>query len=146
MGSVHHERIQVVLGPQAYVEFLDLVLVAEVCHFVEFETFEEWNPDPEIAVRAFSFLMSWLRLTVLFKGAARRLYNHIDNLELYVCLSLYIGKPVLIFLHTAGSSGRIYNAIDNRFTFRLWLHGLSFIAPTTYSLLIIFVDNTSCPW
>ncbi|KAG5723914.1 Psi-producing oxygenase C [Termitomyces sp. T112] len=34
----------------------------------EFETFEEWNPDPEIA------------------SAARRLYGHIDNLELYTGL------------------------------------------------------------
>ncbi|KAG6877819.1 hypothetical protein C0993_003603 [Termitomyces sp. T159_Od127] len=31
----------------------------------EFKTFEEWNPDPEIA------------------GAARRLYGHVDNMELY---------------------------------------------------------------
>ncbi|KAL0061354.1 hypothetical protein AAF712_011812 [Marasmius tenuissimus] len=34
----------------------------------EFETFEEWNPDPEVA------------------GAARLLYKHIDNLELYTGL------------------------------------------------------------
>ncbi|KAF8662084.1 hypothetical protein AX16_001194 [Volvariella volvacea WC 439] len=34
----------------------------------EFESFEEWNPDPEIA------------------NAARRLYHHIDNLELYTGL------------------------------------------------------------
>ncbi|KAF8627576.1 hypothetical protein AX15_004356 [Amanita polypyramis BW_CC] len=34
----------------------------------QFDTFEEWNPDPEIA------------------KAARNLYNHIDNLELYTGL------------------------------------------------------------
>lgn len=33
---------------------------------LEFQTFEEWNPDSQIA------------------GAARRLYGHVDNLELYV--------------------------------------------------------------
>ncbi|KAG6847120.1 hypothetical protein H0H93_009983 [Arthromyces matolae] len=36
-----------------------------------FATFEEWNPDPEIA------------------NNARRLYGHIDNLELYVIPFLF---------------------------------------------------------
>ncbi|EEB97369.1 hypothetical protein MPER_03325, partial [Moniliophthora perniciosa FA553] len=34
----------------------------------QFQTFEEWNPDPAVA------------------GPARRLYKHIDNLELYTGL------------------------------------------------------------
>jgi linoleate 10R-lipoxygenase len=38
----------------------------------QFESFEEWNPDPEIA------------------GAARQLYGHISNLELYVSRFLYV--------------------------------------------------------
>jgi hypothetical protein len=42
----------------------------------EFETFEEWNPDPEIA------------------GAARRLYGHIDNLELYTGLQAESTMPL----------------------------------------------------
>ena len=43
---------------------------------LEFQTFEEWNPDPEIA------------------SAARRLYGHIDNLELYV--SRTAADPLLL--------------------------------------------------
>jgi len=41
-----------------------------------FETFEEWNPNPAIA------------------GAARRLYNHVDNLELYVGLHAESTMPL----------------------------------------------------
>ncbi|KAF8066489.1 heme peroxidase [Lyophyllum atratum] len=41
----------------------------------EFETFEDWNPDPEIA------------------GAARRLYGHVDNLELYTGLQAESTMP-----------------------------------------------------
>ncbi|PPQ85481.1 hypothetical protein CVT25_006638 [Psilocybe cyanescens] len=41
----------------------------------QFETFEEWNPDPEIA------------------GAARRLYGHVDNLELYTGLQAESTMP-----------------------------------------------------
>ncbi|KAL0959661.1 hypothetical protein HGRIS_011363 [Hohenbuehelia grisea] len=43
----------------------------------EFESFEEWNPDPEIA------------------AAARRLYVHIDNLELYTGLQAEPTMPVV---------------------------------------------------
>ncbi|KAF8516240.1 heme peroxidase [Gautieria morchelliformis] len=42
----------------------------------EFATFEEWNPDPEIA------------------QAARRLYGHIDNLELYTGLQCESTMPL----------------------------------------------------
>jgi hypothetical protein len=42
----------------------------------QFETFEEWNPDPEIA------------------GAARRLYGHVDNLELYTGLQAESTMPL----------------------------------------------------
>ncbi|KAF8878550.1 heme peroxidase [Infundibulicybe gibba] len=42
----------------------------------QFESFEEWNPDPEIA------------------GAARRLYGHIDNLELYTGLQCEATMPL----------------------------------------------------
>ncbi|GLB40814.1 putative heme peroxidase [Lyophyllum shimeji] len=41
-----------------------------------FKTFEEWNPDPEIA------------------GAARRLYGHVDNLELYTGLQAESTMPL----------------------------------------------------
>jgi len=45
-------------------------VVASVHHllYIEFKTFEEWNQDPEMA------------------NAARRLYGHVDNLELYTGL------------------------------------------------------------
>jgi hypothetical protein len=43
----------------------------------QFESFEEWNPDPEIA------------------GAARRLYLHIDNLELYTGLQAEATMPLM---------------------------------------------------
>ncbi|KAJ8518487.1 hypothetical protein ONZ45_g4459 [Pleurotus djamor] len=43
----------------------------------QFETFEEWNPDPEIA------------------AAARRLYGHVDNLELYPGLQAEPTMPVV---------------------------------------------------
>ncbi|EGN99535.1 hypothetical protein SERLA73DRAFT_26711, partial [Serpula lacrymans var. lacrymans S7.3] len=42
----------------------------------EFESFEEWNPDPVIA------------------NAARRLYQHIDNLELYTGLQCEQHMPL----------------------------------------------------
>ncbi|PPQ84052.1 hypothetical protein CVT26_013955, partial [Gymnopilus dilepis] len=42
----------------------------------QFDSFEEWNPDPEIA------------------GAARRLYGHIDNLELYTGLQAESTMPL----------------------------------------------------
>ncbi|KDR73404.1 hypothetical protein GALMADRAFT_142500 [Galerina marginata CBS 339.88] len=42
----------------------------------QFQTFEEWNPDPEIA------------------GAARRLYGHVDNLELYTGLQAESTMPL----------------------------------------------------
>ncbi|KAL0577572.1 hypothetical protein V5O48_004403 [Marasmius crinis-equi] len=42
----------------------------------EFRTFEEWNPDPEVA------------------SAARRLYKHIDNLELYTGLQCESTMPL----------------------------------------------------
>jgi len=42
----------------------------------QFETFEDWNPDPEIA------------------GAARRLYGHVDNLELYTGLQAESTMPL----------------------------------------------------
>ncbi|KAF5370929.1 hypothetical protein D9615_009815 [Tricholomella constricta] len=42
----------------------------------EFKTFEDWNPDPEIA------------------GAARRLYGHVDNLELYTGLQAESTMPL----------------------------------------------------
>ncbi|KIY63464.1 heme peroxidase, partial [Cylindrobasidium torrendii FP15055 ss-10] len=42
-----------------------------------FETFHEWNPDPEIA------------------RAAEKLYGHIDNLELYVGLQAEDTKPLV---------------------------------------------------
>ena len=52
----------------------------------EFETFEEWNPDPVIAVRqAFSFDNAGIEHHCSIQNAARRLYGHVDNLELYVC-------------------------------------------------------------
>ena len=52
----------------------------------EFETFEEWNPDPEIAVCEPCFLDDANTQSCFFvQGAARRLYGHVDNLELYVC-------------------------------------------------------------
>jgi hypothetical protein len=137
MGSVYHERVQEVLRPQAFVKPLDPLVGIFIYCLVEFETFEEWNTDPEIAVRAFSLLMSWLKLTVLFREQLVVFTVTLITWSFtYVC-SLYIGKPVLIFVHTAGSSCRIYNAIDNWFTFRVWLHGLSFIVPTAYPLLMI---------
>ncbi|KAF9500697.1 heme peroxidase [Pleurotus eryngii] len=43
----------------------------------QFESFEEWNPDPEIA------------------DAARRLYGHVDNLELYPGLQAEPTIPVV---------------------------------------------------
>ncbi|KAF8879251.1 heme peroxidase [Infundibulicybe gibba] len=43
---------------------------------LEFKSFEEWNPDPEIA------------------DAARRLYGHIDNLELYTGLQCEAIMPL----------------------------------------------------
>ncbi|RDB17409.1 Psi-producing oxygenase A [Hypsizygus marmoreus] len=43
-----------------------------------FETFEEWNPDPEIA------------------SAARRIYGHINNLELYTGLQAESTMPLMI--------------------------------------------------
>ncbi|KAG6916804.1 hypothetical protein DXG01_005269 [Tephrocybe rancida] len=48
----------------------------KVMKHAEFETFEEWNPDPEIA------------------GAARRLYGHVDNLELYTGLQAESTMPL----------------------------------------------------
>ncbi|KAG5648767.1 hypothetical protein DXG03_000115 [Asterophora parasitica] len=42
----------------------------------QFETFEDWNPDPEIA------------------SAARRLYGHVDNLELYTGLQAESTMPL----------------------------------------------------
>lgn len=57
----------------------------------QFETFEEWNPDPSVAVRYLLLVLSrkvvadvlmwWHR-----QNAARQLYGHINNLELYVGL------------------------------------------------------------
>ncbi|KAG6861378.1 hypothetical protein C0995_000784 [Termitomyces sp. Mi166 len=44
----------------------------------EFKTFEEWNPDPEIAKQS----------------TARRLYGHIDNLELYTGLQAESTLPL----------------------------------------------------
>ncbi|KAJ7584626.1 heme peroxidase [Mycena floridula] len=42
----------------------------------QFTTFEEWNPDPEVA------------------GAARRLYGHVNNLELYTGLQCESTMPL----------------------------------------------------
>jgi hypothetical protein len=50
---VYYEQIQEILGPQACVEPLFRSCWIFIYCLVEFETFEEWNPDPEIAVRAF---------------------------------------------------------------------------------------------
>jgi len=54
-----------------------------------FSTFEEWNPNPEVA------------------EAARRLYVHTDNLELYVGLqaeaakeAVYVSSSISLFLLT----------------------------------------------
>jgi hypothetical protein len=62
-------------------------LLIFIFHLVEFETFEEWNPDPEIAVQAFysSALALYTNGPFHCQGAARRLYGHVHNLELYVC-------------------------------------------------------------
>jgi len=42
-----------------------------------YQSFSEWNPDPEIS------------------NAAQRLYGNIDNLELYVGLQAEESKPVV---------------------------------------------------
>jgi hypothetical protein len=64
--------------------------LALCCHFcspltkyIEFKTFEEWNPDPEIAVRLLSST-KWVFVNTCYQNAARRLYGHVNNLELYV--------------------------------------------------------------
>lgn len=58
---------------------------------VAFASFEEWNPDPEIAVRIAALL--WTNtLTHPAQGTARRLYSHIDNLELYVSSVLLLNR------------------------------------------------------
>jgi len=57
--GIHQARIWGVCTMNEFRGFLGLK---------KFATFEEWNPDPAIA------------------GAARKLYNHIDNLELYAGL------------------------------------------------------------
>jgi len=52
----------------------------------EFETFEDWNPDPEIAVCEARFSDDAnIQFRFFVQGAARRLYGHVDNLEIYVC-------------------------------------------------------------
>jgi hypothetical protein len=50
---------------------------------IQFKTFEEWNPDVEIAVSHF-IVIPHVFLHTLYQSAARRLYGHIDKLELYV--------------------------------------------------------------
>jgi len=40
-------------------------------------------------------IMLFSRLTVLFQGAARRVYGHIDNLELYVWLLIVHSRNII---------------------------------------------------
>jgi linoleate 10R-lipoxygenase len=69
-----------------------LALCCRFCHspltiYTEFETFEEWNPDPEIAVRLLSRFRRFFVVVVVdicCQNAARQLYGHVNNLELYV--------------------------------------------------------------
>lgn len=54
----------------------------------KFGDFEEWNSDPAIAVRPSLLLCHsswrmWHHVDAYEQNAARQLYGHIDNLELY---------------------------------------------------------------
>lgn len=62
----------------------------------QFEDFEDWNPDPAIAV-SISRLMLFRFIDLIIsssKSAARRLYGHIDNLELYTGLQCEETMPL----------------------------------------------------
>ena len=61
-------------------------VVASVHHLLyrEFKTLEEWNPDPEIAMRLLSRFQWSFFVDICCQNAARRLYGHVNNLELYV--------------------------------------------------------------
>ena len=77
MEHLHSERIQKVPQPQA---FLDLPGSVPFFHLLSIDIAElhfaaEWNPDPEIA------------------RVAEQLYNHPDNLELFVGLMAEEAKP-----------------------------------------------------
>ena len=57
-----------------------------------FDDFEDWNPDPAIAVCAFAKRIE--RLSSYIQSAARRLYGHVDNLELYAGLQCEQTMPL----------------------------------------------------
>jgi linoleate 10R-lipoxygenase len=60
-----------------------------------YETFLEWNKDPEIAVSS-HFSSQHLRRSKLSpKHAAEQLYHHIDNLELHVGMQAEEAKVVM---------------------------------------------------
>ena len=77
----------------------------------QFESFEEWNSDPEIAVRTCSWVgPRWAAVLIEFHDAAavcarrrqntaRQLYGHIDNLELYPGLQAEVRAPILSVLN-----------------------------------------------
>jgi linoleate 10R-lipoxygenase len=89
--GIEQARLWGVCTMNEFRQFLGLrrtfVLCCHFCSpltiFIEFKTFEEWNPDPEIAVRLFSNTMVFV-VHICYQNAARRLYGHVDNLELYV--------------------------------------------------------------
>ncbi|KAG6916402.1 hypothetical protein DXG01_006982 [Tephrocybe rancida] len=54
-----------------------------------FETFEDWNPDPEIAHDGQKSLIKTTK-----QNAARQFYGHVDNLELYTGLQAEATVPL----------------------------------------------------
>ena len=82
---MHHERIQKVLGTETLVA-LEWHSAPLLTGIEEFETFEEWNPDPEMAAGEARCLDNANTHFCFFvQGAARPLYGHVNNLELYIC-------------------------------------------------------------
>jgi len=52
--------------------------------YIGFKTFEEWNPDPEIAVRLLSNTNGLCSLTSIIRMLLAIYMVIVDNLELYV--------------------------------------------------------------
>ncbi|KAG6809913.1 hypothetical protein H0H92_014111 [Tricholoma furcatifolium] len=110
----------------------------------QFQSFEEWNPDPEIAVRDQDFHIV-IRL-IWIQNAARQLYGHIDNLELYTGLQAESTMPLTDGSHFA--CGVTFLAFDTPET-RFALENAAVVAGTNIGALtaksIIEVIPSSSP-
>ena len=96
---------------------------------IEYESFQEWNPEPEIA------------------EAAEKLYGHIDNLELYVGLQAEQTKPVM------DGAGLCPGTFDGRSASSLWINDswqairsvVQFLATLLHSLVEIDTSIKTIP-